>query len=82
MLFEHGAWPEAEAAVRELRRHPDDAAALHNLGTVCLRRGRHDEAAAALRRSLEIRPTSPETVSLLEAARRVASGDPPCSPAK
>ena len=62
LLFEQGPPAEAEAALLELaRRHPDDASAYHNLGTLHLGGHRHREAATAYRESLRLRPKSPGT---------------------
>jgi tetratricopeptide (TPR) repeat protein len=57
LLFEHAEPEEAAAALRELvQLEPKDASAHFNLGTVCLRLERFDDAIAAYRRSLEYRP--------------------------
>jgi GT2 family glycosyltransferase/tetratricopeptide (TPR) repeat protein len=54
LLFEHGEAGEAERALQELiRRDPEDGAAHHNLGTLCLRLGRPPEAVDHYRRSLQ-----------------------------
>ena len=45
-LFDNGTPDEAEQTLRDLINHtPKDAAAHHNLGTLLMRTGRHEEAA-------------------------------------
>jgi Flp pilus assembly protein TadD len=62
LLFEHFAPSAAEPAFREvIARDPQNAAALHNLGSILYRLGRFDEAIATYRRSLELRPNSAST---------------------
>jgi tetratricopeptide (TPR) repeat protein len=61
LLYEH--FPQAEAVgplLECVRRHPDDAAAHHNLGRVYLRLGDHHAAAASLREAARLRPHDPE----------------------
>jgi tetratricopeptide (TPR) repeat protein len=61
-LFEQGTPAEAEAALTRLvHLVPQDAAALHNLGTVRLRVHRYAEAIEAFRQSLRYRPNSAAT---------------------
>jgi tetratricopeptide (TPR) repeat protein len=70
-LFFHATTEEAEQALVQLAgRDPQDAAALHNLGTVRYRLGRHAEAGEALRASLRLRPDSLATQSLLDSIAR------------
>jgi len=56
---------DAEAAFDALTqlvaRDPENAAAHHNLGTVCRWRGQYEEAAEAYRASLRLRPESADT---------------------
>ena len=47
---------------------PNNAAALHNLGSVLLHLGENEEAIAALKKSLELRPESEMTKVLVESA--------------
>ena len=56
-LFDHGTAEEAERALRSLiDRDASDAEAHHNLGTLFMRSGRHEEAIVAYRQSLRYRP--------------------------
>jgi protein O-GlcNAc transferase len=56
-LFDHGTAEEAERALRTLiDRDASDAEAHHNLGTLFMRSGRHDEAVVCYRQSLRYRP--------------------------
>lgn len=69
--FEYGTPQDAEQALRRLlEAHPDDPAALHNLGALMVRERRMAEAIAPLRRSLEIRPQSTETRALFHRTRQ------------
>jgi tetratricopeptide (TPR) repeat protein len=52
-------------AVAILRRAPDDAAALNNLGEAFLDQGQIDAAAESLRKALQIDPDSPEALNNL-----------------
>jgi Flp pilus assembly protein TadD len=55
--FDHGTADEAERTLRALIDHaPDDASAYHNLGTLLMRSGRHEEAMQVYRQSLRYRP--------------------------
>ncbi|MHB8638152.1 MAG: tetratricopeptide repeat protein [Fimbriimonadaceae bacterium] len=57
LLFFHGQPAEAEGPLLELvRRHPRDAGAQHNLGTVSMRLGRFQQAIEAFQASLRQRP--------------------------
>jgi tetratricopeptide (TPR) repeat protein len=65
-LFEHGEFDEAERALRRLTEcSPGDASAWHNLGTIYCQLARYDEAAAAYRKSLAIRPNAEPTLQQL-----------------
>lgn len=56
----------AEAALLELATlDPDNASIVHNLGLVCLREGRHEEAIVHLEQSLELRPDHVPTLFYL-----------------
>jgi tetratricopeptide (TPR) repeat protein len=69
ILCESDQAAAAEAALRELTsRAPDDAAAHHDLGTLCSRNGAFDEAIRCYRRSLELRPHAPHTQRQLRQA--------------
>ncbi len=62
LLFEHYGAEAAEPALRELTtRSPGDAAAFHNLGTALAALGKPADAAAAYRKSVELRPKSGDT---------------------
>jgi glycosyltransferase involved in cell wall biosynthesis len=66
-LFEYGELVDSEQALLRLCAvAPEDGAAFHNLGTVYVRMGKMAEAAEAYRRSLRVRPDSPQTRSQLE----------------
>ncbi len=61
-LFEHGELAEAHGSIVELSlRRPEDGAVFHNLGAVRMRLGEIPGAIEAYRRSLELRPRSPDT---------------------
>ena len=61
-LFERGALDDAEQALKDLaERDHADCSARHNLGTICLRKGRADEAAAYYRQSIELGSRTPES---------------------
>ncbi|TWT43066.1 SPBc2 prophage-derived glycosyltransferase SunS [Thalassoglobus neptunius] len=47
---------------------PDDGAVLHNLGVVCIQVGELDRAISALKKSLKLRPNSPDTEHQLSLA--------------
>jgi glycosyltransferase involved in cell wall biosynthesis len=69
ILCESDQAAAAEAALRELTsRAPDDAAAHHDLGTLCSRNGAFDEAIRCYRRSLELRPNARQTERQLHQA--------------
>jgi len=51
----------SDALTALVARDPENAAAQHNLGTVCLWRGQYEEAAEAYRASLRLRPESADT---------------------
>jgi tetratricopeptide (TPR) repeat protein len=73
LLFEHFVPSQAEPAFRELiARDPQNAAALHNLGSILYKLGRFDEATAAYRQSLELRPECALTYMHLGYALREA----------
>ena len=62
LLFER--FPHAEAVgplLENVRRHPDDAAAHHNLGRVYLELCDYHAAAASLRDAARLRPQDPES---------------------
>jgi tetratricopeptide (TPR) repeat protein len=70
-LYDHGTLIEAEQALRRLlEMAPGDAAAWHNLGVVLLRKGELAPAAAALERSLALRPAHHATEADLELLQR------------
>ncbi len=57
--FQHGSIEEARAALVQLiARDPENAAALHNLGTILLRADRPQEAVQYYENSLRLRPRS------------------------
>jgi len=61
-LFERGTLDDAEQALKELaERDHADCSARHNLGTICLRKGRADEAADYYRQSIELGSRTPES---------------------
>ncbi len=73
LLFEHFAPSVAEPAFRELiARNPQNAAALHNLGSILYKLGRFDEGTAVYRQSLELRPDCASTYLHLGYALREA----------
>jgi GT2 family glycosyltransferase/tetratricopeptide (TPR) repeat protein len=62
LLFDHATPAQAEMRLRQLlRRCPQDAASHHNLGTLCMKQGRFDEAIIAYRQSLQHRPRATAT---------------------
>ncbi|MEX2118233.1 MAG: glycosyltransferase [Pirellulales bacterium] len=71
LLFEHVGPAEAAGALGAfVERYPQDAAAWHNLGTAHLRLQVWQSAVDAFRRSLELRPNWPKTLSALNTALR------------
>ena len=73
LLFEHAGPADARGAIEELLRHePHDAAAYHNLGSVCYRLGQYGASADAYRQSLRLRPSSASTYLHLGYALREA----------
>lgn len=69
-FFFHQDWEKTlELLEVLLELNPANGAALHNLGAVLLQKGEDSKAAAALEKSLEVRPESEETKRLLNAAR-------------
>lgn len=70
LLFEASMFSDAEGALRELsRREPQDAAALHNLGTVLVQLGKKTEALDAFAKSLQLRPHSRATRALYDVVK-------------
>jgi GT2 family glycosyltransferase/cytochrome c-type biogenesis protein CcmH/NrfG len=70
-FFEQGSANAAEEPLRELlQRLPEDAAAYHNLGTVYMNLGRHQDAVTAYQASVRFRPNSAPTRLLLSEAFR------------
>lgn len=68
-LFERGTPDEAEPwAIRLVTLRPDDPSAHHNLGTIYRRLGRANEAVAAYRAALRLRPGYPTTLEHLTLA--------------
>jgi len=73
LLFYQATPEETVTALNELvRRHPDNAAAHHNLGILALRMGRTQDAIAALQTSIHNRPTAAPTYLSLGYALRAA----------
>ena len=73
-LFDHGPLEEAERSLTRLvQLAPQNAAAHHNLGTVCLRSGQYQAAIQHFRRSLLLRPGSQATRDLRHAQRQTQS---------
>jgi tetratricopeptide (TPR) repeat protein len=61
-FYEQDDLAAAEERLQQLaERAPDDAAALHNLGTIQSRRQAPDDAIQSYRRSLDLRPESADT---------------------
>lgn len=75
--FERGDDAAAERTLRALTQADEgDASAHHNLGVVLLRMGQASDAACSFRRSLDLRPHSPDTrVALAHALQQVGGGE-------
>ncbi len=66
-LMELGEYPECRKRLEEaLRLEPDNIKIVSNLGTLCLRQGRREEAEGFFRTALELDPKDPLAKSLLE----------------
>ena len=72
-LHRAGRMAEAEALYRDvLRRHPDQADALHLMGVLALQTGRFSEAVDWISRAIASRPEFPEALNNLGNALKVA----------
>ena len=70
-LFESDNLADALPVLSELAKlAPEDASVFHNLGSAYLQQKRYDQAASAFGQSLQLRPDSSETQSLLAYALR------------
>jgi Flp pilus assembly protein TadD len=76
-LYRRGDWKGAErGCLAVLRRNPRHPAALHLLGCLRSRRGRHDEAICLIRRAVAIDPSVPEYhENLAQAYHRAGQGE-------